>query len=76
MAGKHVTYLVVAIAATVATAYLVISSARSNQARAKALVQMFGGEETFGVLVHPIRVEAYRLRPLPDGLDWRIARAL
>jgi hypothetical protein len=73
MRAKHVKYLVVAIVATVATAYLVISSARSNQARAKAVVRMFGGEESLDIVVHPRRVEAYRLGALPELVNWQNA---
>jgi hypothetical protein len=73
MRVKHLRYLAVAIAATAALACFAISAVRMRQARTEAVVRLFGGEESLDVVVHPTRVEAYRLGVLPEGVNWRNA---
>jgi hypothetical protein len=61
--------VVAVIAAVLATVYLVISTIRDRQEHTNAVVSMFGGEDSLAILVHPTRVEAYRLGLLPEGVD-------
>ena len=67
---KHTPFIVAAVVGTIlATVYYVISSARTQQEHADAVVSMFGGDESLAIVAHPEKVEAYRLGLLPEGVD-------